>query len=142
MLFLWQSQADSSATAPIVERPRRLSVSMNSQNLRILIKQVAVELPLGVPPVATPCRFSLTLETDIAGPFLDDTDDLEITIDYSRIVRHILHVLPGLGPFTDAATAADAVLAYVVGFDERITGQHLHMVAGALEVEREWRRGS
>jgi hypothetical protein len=113
---------------------------MDNQNLRILIKQVAVELPLGVPPVATPCRFSLTLETDIAGPFLGDTDDLEITIDYSRIVRHILHVLPGSGPFVDAATVADTVLAYVVGFDRRIIGQRLRMIAGNIELEREWRR--
>jgi dihydroneopterin aldolase len=115
---------------------------MDNQNLRILIKQVTVELLLGVPPMATTCRFSLTLETDIAGPFLGDTDDLEITIDYSRIVRHILQVLPGSGPFADAATLADAVLAYVVGFDERITAQHLRMVAGNVELEREWRRGS
>lgn len=115
---------------------------MNNENLRILIKQVAVELPLGVPPAATPCLFSLTLETDIAGPFLGDTDDLHITIDYSQIVRHILQVLPGQGPFSDAATVAESVLAYVTAFDERITGQHLRMQAGHLELERHWRRGT
>lgn len=115
---------------------------MDNQNLRILIKKVVVELPMGVPPTATPCQFSLTLETDIAGPFLGDTDDLEITIDYSRIVRHILHTLPELGPFADAASVADAVLAYVIAFDDRIIGQHLCLIAGNVELEREWRRRS
>jgi dihydroneopterin aldolase len=115
---------------------------MNGQNLRILIKQVAVDLPLGVPPAATPCLFSLTLETNIAGPFLGDTDDLHITIDYSRIVRHILQVLPGQGPFADPAAVTDAVLAYVMGFDKRITAQHLWMQAGGMELEREWRQGT
>lgn len=110
--------------------------------LQILVRDVAVSLLVAGRSQPLDCLINLRLGTNIKGPFTGDPADIDITVDYSHIVRHILGPLAASGPFTDAHAVAESIASFVFAFDDRIIGQKIGIQAGEYpdfhcQIERE-----
>lgn len=96
-----------------------------SPHFQILVREVAVTLPVAERPADLDIRINLRLGTNIAGPFTGDPDDINLTVDYSKIVRHILGPFRADGPFADAEGLARVLGRFIFDFDHRILSQRI-----------------
>lgn len=103
-----------------------------SPYFRILVREVAAPLPVAGRAEPVPCRINISLETNVAGPFTGNPEDIGMTVDYSRIVRHILGPLADEGPFADAAAIAAALARFIFAFDDRILSVTLSIASDAV----------
>lgn len=96
-----------------------------SPYFQILVREVAVALPVAGRAGALDIRINLRLGTSVTGPFTGDPDDISMTVDYSKIVRHILGPFREAGPFIDAEAMANALGRFIFDFDARILSQKI-----------------
>lgn len=103
-----------------------------SPYFRILVREVAASLPVVGQAAPVPVRINISLETNVAGPFTGNPEDVGLTVDYSRIVRHILGPLADEGPFADAAAIATALVRFIFAFDDRILAVTLTVASDTI----------
>ncbi|OYQ34153.1 hypothetical protein CHU95_11875 [Niveispirillum lacus] len=115
-----------------------------SPHFQILVREVAVALPVGGRTTDLDVRVNLRLGTSVTGPFTGDPDDINLTVDYSCIVRHILGPFRDEGPFVDADTLARTLGRFIFAFDGRILTQRIGIHSPAdpgftcqIELERD-----
>lgn len=96
-----------------------------SPHFQILVREVAVALPIAGRAADLDIRVNLRLGTSITGPFTGDPDDINLTVDYSKIVRHILGPFRDGGPFADAEGLARVLGCFIFDFDPRILSQRI-----------------
>ncbi|MFV3130622.1 hypothetical protein [Niveispirillum sp. KHB5.9] len=96
-----------------------------SPHFQILVREVATRLPVAGRTDDLDIRVNLRLGTSVTGPFTGDPDDISMTVDYSKIVRHILGPFRDEGPFTDADAMAQALGRFIFDFDTRILSQKI-----------------
>lgn len=96
-----------------------------SPHFQILVREVAVALPVTGRADDLDIRVNLRLGTSVTGPFTGDPDDITMTVDYSKIVRHILGAFRNDGPFLDAESMAHALGRFIFDFDTRILSQKI-----------------
>ncbi|MBJ7415258.1 MAG: hypothetical protein JHC88_07355 [Niveispirillum sp.] len=102
-----------------------------SPHFQILVREVAVTLPVAGRAGDLDCRINLRLGTSVKGPFTGDPDDISMTVDYSQIVRHILGPFRDNGPFVDAEGVASALGRFIFAFDGRILTQKISVASPA-----------
>lgn len=115
----------------------------SSPAFQILVRELAVTLPVTGHAGGLDCRINLRLGTDVMGPFTGDPDDIRLTVDYSLIVRHVLGPFRDDGPFVDAGAVANILGRFIFAFDTRILTQKISVTSPAdpdftcqLELER------
>lgn len=102
-----------------------------SPHFQILVREVAVTLPVAGRTGDLECRINLRLGTSVTGPFTGDPDDISMTVDYSQIVRHILGPFRNNGPFADAEGVARTLVRFIFAFDSRILTQKVSVTSPA-----------
>ena len=102
-----------------------------SPHFQILVREVAVLLPVAGHAEGLDCRINLRLGTSVTGPFTGDPDDITMTVDYSQIVRHILGPFRDNGPFADAEGVARTLGRFIFAFDGRILSQKISVASPA-----------
>ncbi|MGQ3045284.1 MAG: hypothetical protein ACT6Q8_11160 [Niveispirillum sp.] len=102
-----------------------------SPHFQILVREVAVMLPVAGRVGDLDCRINLRLGTSVTGPFTGDPDDISMTVDYSQIVRHILGPFCDNGPFVDAEGVARTLGRFIFAFDDRIVTQKISVASPA-----------